>query len=123
LVNIFIFFIISILVHDIGEKTRYLGNIKKNIDNIIKEYKIKEKVYEKLFRELSRLPNEKRRIERLEAIRDEHKIEYFQVVNYRNSAVKDWTHKIARYIINYCKKHKIGVIVCGYNKGWKNNAP
>jgi len=23
----------------------------------------------------------------------------------------------------YCKKHRIGVIVCGYNKGWKNNAP
>jgi IS605 OrfB family transposase len=100
-----------------------LGNIEKNIDNIIREYRLKLKVYEKLFRELSRLPSEKKRIERLEAIRDEHKIEYFRVVDYRNSAVKDWTHKIARFIINYCKKHRIGVIVCGYNKGGKNNAP
>ena len=81
------------------------------------------KVYDNLEKELSSLPSEKKRIERLEAIRDEHKIEYFRVVNYRNSAVKDRCHKIARYIINYCKKHRIGVIVCGYNKGWKNNAP
>jgi IS605 OrfB family transposase len=81
------------------------------------------KVYDNLEKELSRLPSEKKQIERLEAIRDDHKIEYFRVVDYRNSAVKDWTHKIARYIINYCKKHKIGVIVCGYNKGWKTSAP
>jgi len=116
-------FEISILVHDIVEKERYLENIDKNIDNIIREYEVKEKVYDNLEKELSRLPSEKKRIERLEAIRDDHKIEYFRVVNYRNSAVKDWTHKIARYIIKYCKKHRIGVIVVGYNKGWKTSAP
>jgi len=116
-------FEISILVHDIGEKTRYLKNINKNIKNVIREYKIKLKVYDNLEKELSPLPSEKKRIERLETIRDEHKIEYFRVVNYRNFAVKDWTHKIARYIINYCKENRIGAIVCGYNKGWKNNAP
>ena len=116
-------FEISILLHDLGEKTRYLKNINKNIKNIIREYRIKLNIYDNLEKKLSILPSEKKRIERLETIRDEHKIEYFRVVNYRNSAVKDWTHKIARYIINHCKDNRIGVIICGYNKGWKNNAP
>ncbi|TXT58873.1 MAG: hypothetical protein BAJALOKI2v1_290029 [Promethearchaeota archaeon] len=53
----------------------------------------------------------------------DHKIEYYRVINYRNSAVKDRCHKIARYNIKYCKEHRIGVIVVEYNKGWKNDVP
>jgi len=31
------------------------------------------------------------------------------------------THKITKYVIDYCIKHEIGNIGIGYNKGWKQN--
>lgn len=31
------------------------------------------------------------------------------------------THKITKYVIDYCIKHGIGNIGVGYNKGWKQN--
>ena len=33
----------------------------------------------------------------------------------RNNRVQDYIRKTARYIINYCIDHQIGVVVCGYN--------
>ena len=37
----------------------------------------------------------------------------------RNNQVKDYIHKTARYIVNYCIEHKIGTIICGYNEDFK----
>jgi IS605 OrfB family transposase len=37
---------------------------------------------------------------------------------YRNKT-RDAIHKMSRYIIDYCKQYKIGMIVIGYNEGWK----
>lgn len=37
----------------------------------------------------------------------------------RNNRVKDYIHKTARYIVNYCIKHNIGTIICGYNSDFK----
>lgn len=38
----------------------------------------------------------------------------------RNCKVSDYMHKTSRFIINYCIEHKIGTIVIGNNKGWKD---
>lgn len=39
----------------------------------------------------------------------------------RNFKVHDYTHKISRFIINYCTFHNIGIIIFGYNEEWKQN--
>lgn len=39
----------------------------------------------------------------------------------REYKLKDLFHKISRYIINLMIKNKIGNIVVGYNKGWKDS--
>lgn len=39
----------------------------------------------------------------------------------RNNQVKDYMHKAARYIVNYCIEHQIGTIVCGNNKDFKRD--
>ena len=37
----------------------------------------------------------------------------------RNNRVKDYIRKTARYIVNYCIEHNIGMIICGYNSDFK----
>ena len=37
----------------------------------------------------------------------------------RNFKVNNYTHKISRYIVNYCAAHNIGTIIFGYNEEWK----
>jgi putative transposase len=39
----------------------------------------------------------------------------------RENRLKDLFHKISRYIVNYMIKNKIGNIVIGYNKNWKDS--
>lgn len=39
--------------------------------------------------------------------------------NCRNFWIEDKIHKISRWIINFCIKHNIGIIVIGLNKEWK----
>jgi putative transposase len=43
-----------------------------------------------------------------------------QVTFYRNNFIENKMHKISRFIINYCIENKIGSIVVGKNKGWKD---
>ncbi len=31
-------------------------------------------------------------------------------------------HEISRFVVEYCKHRRVGTIVIGYNKGWKQNA-
>lgn len=44
-----------------------------------------------------------------------------QLTFYRNNFIEDKLHKISRYIVNYCIENKIGTIIIGRNKGWKDN--
>lgn len=37
----------------------------------------------------------------------------------RNNKIKDIFHKISRMIIDYCIENDFGIIVFGYNEGWK----
>ena len=38
----------------------------------------------------------------------------------RKNKINDYLHKTARLIVNMCLRENIGLIVCGYNQGWKN---
>lgn len=40
----------------------------------------------------------------------------------RNNQVKDTIRKASRYIVNYCISHDIGILVVGYNEGFKRNS-
>ena len=37
----------------------------------------------------------------------------------RNNKVKDFFHKTSRKVVNHCISHNIGLIIIGYNEGWK----
>jgi len=37
----------------------------------------------------------------------------------RDRKVKDWIHKLSRYIVDWCVNHDIGTIVMGHNDNWK----
>lgn len=39
---------------------------------------------------------------------------------YRNNFIEDKIHKSSRYIVDYCVENKIGTIIIGHNKGWKD---
>jgi putative transposase len=40
----------------------------------------------------------------------------------RNNKLFDYFHKSSRFVVDYCKKNDIGIIVIGYNKWWKQKA-
>ena len=37
----------------------------------------------------------------------------------RNRKVKDWIHKLSRYIVDWCEQYDIGTIIAGHNDNWK----
>ena len=39
----------------------------------------------------------------------------------RELKITDILHKASKYLVNYCVEHKIGTIVFGRNKGWKDS--
>ncbi len=39
----------------------------------------------------------------------------------RELKITDILHKASRYLVNYCVKHKIGTMVFGRNKEWKDS--
>lgn len=40
----------------------------------------------------------------------------------RNNVTKNFLHNSSKYIITYCIQNNIDTIVCGYNKGWKQES-
>ena len=45
--------------------------------------------------------------------------ELIKITDWRNEKINDYMHKASRFVINYCLDNKIGHIVIGYNKEWK----
>jgi putative transposase len=37
----------------------------------------------------------------------------------RNNIIQDFFHKTSRKVVNHCISHNIGLIIIGYNEGWK----
>lgn len=46
----------------------------------------------------------------------------YQLTQKRNLKVEDYLHKASRYIVDFALKHKIGTIVIGNNKNWKQSS-
>ena len=46
----------------------------------------------------------------------------FSLSEKRDCFMEDYAHKISSDIIRFCIRHKIGIIVLGKNKGWKQNS-
>ena len=42
-----------------------------------------------------------------------------QLTNKRNNKIKDWMHKVSKYVVDYCVLYGIDTLVCGLNKEWK----
>ena len=42
-----------------------------------------------------------------------------KITDWRNEKVDDYMHKASRFVINYCLQNRIGHIVIGKNKNWK----
>ena len=42
--------------------------------------------------------------------------------NKRNRKVDDYIQKATAIVVNYCKENNIDTLVCGYNKGWKQES-
>lgn len=40
----------------------------------------------------------------------------------RNSKIKNYIHCTSKYIVKYCTQNNIDTLVCGYNKGWKQES-
>lgn len=44
-----------------------------------------------------------------------------KLANKRNAKIKDYIHKVSRYVVNYAQSNDVCVVVIGYNKQWKSN--
>lgn len=76
----------------------------------------------KWIKSINRFYNKQRA--RLQSIKDKQKNEgetekMFRIARRRSNQIRDFVHKTAKRIIDYCLENKIGTIVIGHNKEWK----
>ena len=67
-----------------------------------------------------------KRLGKLQSIKDKQKIkgitkQISKLYENRENLIKDLFHKISRFIVNYLIENKIGNLVIGYNKLWKDS--
>lgn len=67
-----------------------------------------------------------KQLSKYQSIKDKQKINKItnninNLYEKRENRLKDLFHKISRYIVNYMIKNKIGNIIIGYNKNWKDS--
>jgi len=55
----------------------------------------------------------------LQNIKDGDKLKRLRVKCEKKA--KDYIHKLTRFIVNWCTRYNIGLIIFGYNKNWKQN--
>ena len=71
-------------------------------------------------KELSKLKSERP----LKGDKQDYNYNSFKIKNLslkRELKITDMLHKASKYLVNYCVKHKIGTIVFGRNKDWKDS--
>jgi IS605 OrfB family transposase len=61
---------------------------------------------------------------RLQAIYDRQELEHtpkrlMKRNEKRNNKIRDYMHKLSKWIVDYCKSNDIGILVVGYNENWK----
>jgi putative transposase len=60
----------------------------------------------------------------LQSIKDKQGVEKLtkfqqRILRKRNNQIRDFFHKTSAWIIDHCIQQKIGIIIIGYNDGWK----
>jgi putative transposase len=94
-----------------------------NLITMINEYVQPLIISGKQIKSINQLYNKEKSI--LYSIKDKMNIKYtkklYKLDEKRNDQIKDIFHKVSRYIVNYLIKNKIGNIVVGYNKSWKDS--
>ena len=89
------------LVNNIGKTPIVVkGNIPKSINQYF------NKRCAKIFRQFD-----------LQGIKESKR--FYKILNKRNRKIKDFFHKLSKFVINYCVENNIGVIVVGHNDNWK----
>ena len=71
-------------------------------------------------KELSKLKSERP----LKGDKQDYNYNSFKIKNLslkRELKITDMLHKASKYLVNYCVKHKIGTIIFGRNKDWKDS--
>lgn len=63
---------------------------------------------------------------RLQAIYDRQELEHtpkrmHKLNEKRMNKIRDYMHKLSKWIVEYCKSNNIGTLVIGYNENWKQN--
>jgi putative transposase len=62
---------------------------------------------------------------RVQSIYDIQKIKYgnklAKLDHVRNNKIKDYFHKLSRFVVNYASEHKVKTIIIGNNTGWKQD--
>ena len=92
------------LVNNIGKTPIAVkGNIPKSINQYY------NKKYAKILRQFD-----------LQGIKDSKA--FYKLLNKRNRKIKDFFHKLSKFVIKYCIENNIGVIVIGHNDNWKQKA-
>lgn len=91
------------LVNNIGKQPIVVkGNIPKSINQYF------NKKYAKILRQFD-----------LQGIKKSKR--FYKLINKRNRKIKDFFHKLSKFIIDYCIENDIGVIIVGHNDNWKQN--
>jgi len=65
-----------------------------------------------------------KKLGKLQAIYDRQKLEHkpkrlIKLTKKRNNKIRDYMHKLSKWIVTYCKRNDIGTLVVGYDKNWK----
>ncbi|MBD3253577.1 MAG: IS200/IS605 family element transposase accessory protein TnpB, partial [Candidatus Lokiarchaeota archaeon] len=98
------------------DKKYYVSCLKYNIEKT--ERKIR--YLNLLISELSGI-SKREQYQKVLSINKEAREKANRIYAKRNHRVKDQLRKIARHLVDYCLDNRIGTIVLGYKKGWKNS--
>ncbi|MBD3342885.1 MAG: IS200/IS605 family element transposase accessory protein TnpB [Candidatus Lokiarchaeota archaeon] len=98
------------------DKKYYIFCLKYNVEKI--ERKIT--YLDGLLSELTVLAKQEQ-YKKLLSIYQEAREKANRIYAKRNHRVRDQLRKVARHLVDYCLDNRIGTIVLGYKKGWKNS--
>ncbi len=94
---------LATMVTDFSEPIIYSGRQLKSIN---KEWNTKIAKYKSILE----TDNEKKSSRRIRELHES-----------RNNSVDDLLHKVSRHIVNMLGRNRVGNLVCGHNKGWKDS--
>lgn len=62
-----------------------------------------------------------KKISKLSSIHEKWTNRMYSITRKRNNKIKDYMHKSSTYIVNQLVENRVGTLVIGHNKGWKQD--